>query len=94
MKVNSSARKILFSNQAILPSTFFQIKDKGKKIIFYGKGYGHGVGMCQWGARIMAEKGYNYTEIIKHYFPLLKIEKISTKEAYGDYSSFRPCANR
>ena len=36
---------------------------------FFGEGLGHGVGLCQWGARAMAGKGYRYEEILKHYFP-------------------------
>lgn len=34
-----------------------------------GAGWGHGVGLCQIGAAIMAEKGYSYIEILQHYFP-------------------------
>jgi len=33
-----------------------------------GNGYGHGVGMSQWGARGMAENGFTYDQILKHYF--------------------------
>ena len=36
--------------------------------IIEGKGYGHGVGMSQWGAKKMAEEGYSYEEILKHYY--------------------------
>ncbi|MFH0807909.1 MAG: stage II sporulation protein SpoIID, partial [Elusimicrobiota bacterium] len=38
-------------------------------------GWGHGVGMCQWGAKGMADKGYDYKEIVAHYYPSTKIEK-------------------
>lgn len=37
-------------------------------ITITGKGYGHGLGMSQWGARGLAEKGYKYQQIIEHYF--------------------------
>ena len=40
-----------------------------------GAGWGHGVGLCQIGAAVMASKGYNYTEILKHYFIDVSIEK-------------------
>jgi len=33
-----------------------------------GRGFGHGIGMSQWGAKKMAEQGYNYKDIIKYYF--------------------------
>lgn len=41
---------------------------KSDQIVFKGYGYGHGVGMSQWGAMGMAEKGYTYEEIIEHYY--------------------------
>ncbi len=37
-------------------------------VSFVGQGHGHGVGMSQWGARGMAEQGYNYQQIIQHYY--------------------------
>ena len=40
-----------------------------------GAGWGHGVGLCQIGAAVMAEKGYSYEEILLHYFPDTKIDK-------------------
>lgn len=42
---------------------------------FNGKGWGHGVGMSQWGAKGLAESGYNYKQIIKHYYTGVEIEK-------------------
>lgn len=41
---------------------------------FIGKGWGHGVGLSQWGARGMAEAGFTYDEILMHYFPGTKVE--------------------
>ncbi|PLB85747.1 amidase [Dysgonamonadaceae bacterium] len=40
-----------------------------------GAGWGHGVGLCQIGAAIMAEQGYDYEEILQHYFPETQIDK-------------------
>ena len=37
-------------------------------VVFYGKGMGHGVGMSQYGAKALAEKGFNYVDILKHYY--------------------------
>jgi stage II sporulation protein D len=42
-----------------------------------GKGYGHGVGMSQWGAKEMAEKGKTYKEIISHYYPGTQVEPVN-----------------
>jgi stage II sporulation protein D len=46
--------------------------------IIRGRGYGHGVGMSQWGAKTMAENGYNYMEILLHYYKNVDI-KVSNK---------------
>jgi stage II sporulation protein D len=42
---------------------------------FRGKGWGHGVGMCQWGAKEMAAKNYNYEEILHFYYPGATVER-------------------
>ena len=51
-----------------LRSAFFSIVPSGDNIILNGRGYGHGVGLCQEGAMKMAEKGINFEEIIKYYY--------------------------
>lgn len=49
----------------------FDEDDEGipQRFILTGAGWGHGVGLCQIGAAVMADKGYKYDEILKHYFP-------------------------
>lgn len=64
------------SNGSILPSTNFVIKIEKNKVIFKGKGFGHGVGMCQWGSIFLSRKGLNFNEIISFYFPKTEIKKI------------------
>jgi SpoIID/LytB domain protein len=44
--------------------------------ILYGAGWGHGVGLCQIGAAVMAERGYQFDEILTHYFPNASLKKI------------------
>lgn len=51
-----------------LNSTNFNFIQTGNEIEIVTTGYGHGVGMSQWGAEGMADEGYNYKEILKHYF--------------------------
>jgi stage II sporulation protein D len=51
-----------------LRSTDFIIKDEGNKVIFETRGYGHAVGMCQWGAQGMALQGKNYKQILTYYY--------------------------
>ncbi len=52
------------------------VKNIPQKFIFYGGGWGHGVGMCQIGAAMMGELGYYFDEILLHYFKGAKIHKI------------------
>jgi len=52
-----------------LPSTNFSVTRDGDSMIFKGKGYGHGVGLCQWGALQMAREGKNYKEILSFFYP-------------------------
>lgn len=47
-----------------------------QKFIIYGAGWGHGVGLCQIGAAFMASKGYQFDEILFHYFTGIKLKKI------------------
>ena len=59
-----------------LRSTFFYIKQKGKQVEITTKGYGHGVGMSQYGALAMAKKGYKYQDILKYYYQGIEIKKL------------------
>lgn len=59
-----------------LRSTFFNIKQNGKQVQITTKGYGHGVGMSQYGALAMAKKGYKYQEILKYYYQGIEIKKL------------------
>jgi len=70
-----------------LPSTDFSItkgaeglSDKQSGVTLEGRGWGHGVGLCQWGATEMAREGKNYKEILAHYYPGTSLEK----RAIGD----------
>ncbi len=45
------------------------IRRKGSRFIFAGKGWGHGVGLCQYGMKKLAELGYSYRDILKYYYP-------------------------
>ena len=60
-----------------LRSTDFNISLDENNIIITTNGYGHGVGMCQYGANALAKSGYNYEEILKHYYQNTNITKIN-----------------
>lgn len=58
-----------------LPSTKFSLGMSGDRIILMGEGYGHGVGLCQWGARGSALKGMDYRKILSKYYPGTEIRR-------------------
>ena len=77
-KFTAKADKIrwLFKRgSTILPSSFFRISRNGDKWILKGKGFGHGVGLCQMGARARAQAGQSYIQILTHYYPGITLEK-------------------
>ncbi|HEX2936205.1 MAG TPA: SpoIID/LytB domain-containing protein [Bacteroidales bacterium] len=59
-----------------LRSSFFSVSATQKEVTFNGRGYGHGVGMCQEGAIQMAKIGYKYNEIIQFYYKGVQIVNI------------------
>jgi stage II sporulation protein D len=68
-------RRILGYNN--LKSTkIYKIEVKDNKIFFYGKGWGHGVGLCQWGANELTKQGKSFKEVIEYYYPKTKIKKL------------------
>ena len=62
-------------NKLELRSNHFTINQNNDKVHIVTKGYGHGVGMSQYGAQGMALEGYKYDEILKHYYQDVKIKK-------------------
>jgi SpoIID/LytB domain protein len=52
-----------------LYSSAFEVERDGDIFVLNGKGWGHGVGLCQIGAAVMASRGKNYREILTHYYP-------------------------
>lgn len=60
-------RRIL--SESHLKSSAFDVEMREDVVTLDGKGWGHGVGLCQIGAAVMASKGYSYKEILQHYYP-------------------------
>jgi stage II sporulation protein D len=58
-----------------LKSTFFDAVVVGSEVMLYGKGFGHGVGLCQEGAMQMAKKGYAFDQILQYYYPGASLTK-------------------
>lgn len=65
----------LYSSAFIVEKTNY-VDDVPQKIIIRGAGWGHGVGLCQIGAAVMAEQGYQFDEILVHYYKNVELKKI------------------
>ncbi|WP_197079116.1 stage II sporulation protein D [Candidatus Syntrophocurvum alkaliphilum] len=78
MKINN---QIIYGdrlrNLLSLPSTWLGIEINEHEVIINNRGYGHGVGMCQYGTNGMAKEGYSYEEILNKYYQNIDIIKIS-----------------
>ncbi len=60
----------------LLRSNYFDIKTRQDKVTIEGRGFGHGVGMCQFGAIEMARRGKSYRQILSHYYRNTRIKRI------------------
>jgi stage II sporulation protein D len=59
-----------------LPSLLFTVNVEKDAAVFRGRGSGHGVGLCQWGARGRALRGSGYLAILAHYYPAAQIRRM------------------
>ena len=62
--------------QNLLHSNDYDVIDNGESATFKGHGWGHGVGLCQWGAFFMACKGWKAEKILEYYYPGAVIKKL------------------
>lgn len=62
----------------VLPSTQFDFDVDGLQVQFAGRGNGHGVGLCQWGAKELAERGYSAETILRYYYPGADIRDLNS----------------
>jgi SpoIID/LytB domain protein len=69
------SRSHLYSS-AFIVETQCDAHDEVQRFIFHGAGWGHGVGLCQIGAAVMATKGFIAEDILKHYFPGTRIRNL------------------
>ena len=63
-----------------LKSSAFEIERQGDEFILHGRGWGHGVGLCQIGAAVMATRGYTCARILSHYYPGTEISELKADE--------------
>lgn len=66
----------LLMDPNLIRSTNFNVKRKRDYFYFEGRGWGHGVGMCQWGAFLLAVRRYKAEHILKFYYPKTRIGRI------------------
>lgn len=65
----------------VVPSTQFTIEVIGEDLILSGYGAGHAVGLCQWGAKELAELGYSFASILRYYYPGTELQDASLTQA-------------
>ncbi len=68
---------------ARLKSTRFTLRQEGSRIRAEGTGAGHGVGMCQWGAKDLAERGQTFQGILSHYYPGQMLKRLDSSPGFG-----------
>ena len=61
----------------VVPSTQFTIESIGQDIVLAGYGAGHAVGLCQWGAKELAELGYSFPSILRYYYPGTELQNVA-----------------
>ena len=60
-----------------LRSTLFRVSTNGNSIQVYGRGFGHGLGLSQWGAYYLAKQGIQYQQILSHYYQKATLSRIN-----------------
>lgn len=65
----------------IVQSTQFSIESIGEEVFLSGFGAGHAVGLCQWGAKELAELGYSFSSILRYYYPGTELQDASLTQA-------------
>lgn len=74
--VSAATLRIRLGADKLKSTLITDITQEGDEITFTGRGYGHGVGMSQWGAYAMAKDGQDAKQIIDHYYKDVSIEKL------------------
>ncbi|MBF5045511.1 SpoIID/LytB domain-containing protein [Aggregicoccus sp. 17bor-14] len=59
-----------------IKSLSFDVERNAQGFRFTGRGYGHGAGLCQWGAKVLADRGQGYKDILAHYYPGAELQQL------------------
>lgn len=74
MEINANELRLKVGSTQ-LKSTRFSMQRDGDELVFKGQGFGHGVGLCQWGSRHLGRNGFSFEKILAHYYPKARIER-------------------
>lgn len=78
LKINGKTLSGEYLRSALgLPSTWWTFQVSGDGLTIYSRGYGHGIGLCQFGANGMARSGYNYQQILHHYYQGFELHQLT-----------------
>lgn len=77
LKLNAYTFRLAVDAFKVKSTMFTSISKKGKNFVFKGHGWGHKVGLCQWGAKAMGDKNMSYKKILSYYYPGTDIGKIN-----------------
>jgi len=84
--------RLLFPPKKI-KSLFFSTNKVDGGLLLTGHGWGHGVGMCQWGAKGMSETGADYKAILNYYYKNINIVHYKSKNSFGNENKYRKNSN-
>lgn len=73
--IGGPALRLSVGSEKMRSTLLSDLRVEGGQLVMSGKGFGHGVGMCQWGARLMAEQGRSPEDIVNFYFKDINIQK-------------------
>ncbi|ATW26993.1 SpoIID/LytB domain-containing protein [Candidatus Formimonas warabiya] len=74
--LSAPALRLALGNDEMRSTLIDKFAIENGQLVIHGKGYGHGVGMSQWGARALAEKGRSAQEIVKYWFKGVELKKV------------------
>ena len=75
LTVGAAALRLALGGETMKSNVIEEIDIRDGQLMVKGRGYGHGVGMSQWGARALAEQGKSAAEIVQYFFKDVKIEQ-------------------
>jgi stage II sporulation protein D len=93
LKISGNEFRLLFPEKKIR-SLFFDASKTSEGLVLRGHGWGHGVGLCQWGANGMAARGANYRDILSFYYKGIRVIQggpgmVAVRKKPGTFSSMK-----